>query len=135
MKNASTSSNTTYSKTLNQDIQPLSNPKRQLQPKTSGAALIRETRVSGFSPQGKTLGDRSNLDVELFELDDLQAAAGEHGKYMMVKKKPKKKKYKKIKMEVYKPKYKYKKIKMKVPVKKMKKKKVKGYMVKKKHHY
>lgn len=71
---------------------------------------------------------------KLLQWPDLHTAEGEHGKYVMVKKKPKKKKYKKIKMEVYKPKMKYKKIKMKVPVKKMKKKKVKGYMVKK-HHY
>lgn len=79
------------------------------------------------------MGDPVGLDTALDSQMDLQTAAGEHKKYILVKKKPK---HKKIKMEVYKPKMKYKKIKMKVPVKKMKKKKVKGYLVKKeKHHY
>lgn len=77
------------------------------------------------------LGDSVNLDAALESQSDLQTAAGEHKKYILVKKKPK---HKKIKMEVYKPKMKYKKIKMKVPVKKMKKKKVKGYLVKKEKH-
>ena len=102
---------------------------------TSNTA-IRATSATGLSSSSTspakfsrgTLGDRGRLDDE-----DLMTAAGEHGKYMLVKKKPK---HKKIKMEVFEPKMKYKKIKMKIPVKKMKKKKVKGYLVKKeKHHY
>lgn len=71
------------------------------------------------------LGDAGSL---IRRVRDLDTAAGEHGKYILVKKKPK---HKKIKMEVFEPKMKYKKIKMKIPVKKMKKKKVKGYLVKK----
>lgn len=85
------------------------------------------------APTKITMGDSVGLETAIDSHRDLTPAAGEHKKYILVKKKPK---HKKIKMEVYKPKMKYKKIKMKVPVKKLKKKKVKGYLVKKeKHHY
>lgn len=77
------------------------------------------------------MGDSIGLEAALNSREDLTPAAGEHKKYILVKKKPK---HKKIKMEVFKPKMKYKKIKMKVPVKKLKKKKVKGYLVKKEKH-
>ena len=80
---------------------------------------------------GKMLGDTATLWTDVDSQADLQTAAGEHKKYILVKKKPK---HKKIKMEVYEPKMKYKKIKMKVPVKVLKKKKVKGYLVKKEKH-
>lgn len=88
---------------------------------------------SKIKPPMSSLGDAARLDSALSSRGDLLPAAGEHKKYILVKKKPK---HKKIKMDVYEPKMKYKKIKMKVPIKKLKKKKVKGYLVKKEHgHY
>lgn len=97
---------------------------QQTQVESSGRNLL--------ARRSSQLGDSVGLETAVNSQQDLMTAAGEHKKYMLVKKKPK---HKKIKMEVYKPKMKYKKIKMKVPVKKMKKKKVKGYLVKKEHHH
>ena len=86
---------------------------------------------SAIPMPNEMLGDTAGLRAAMDSHFDLDTAAGEHKKYMLVKKKPKPKK---IKMEVFKPKMKYKTIKMKVPVKVMKKKKVKGYLVKKEKH-
>lgn len=120
---------------LNHDksIEPNRKSETLKQNATLEAPLVRTVRFSQASSNYNKLimGDPIGLETALNSHRDLMPAAGEHKKYILVKKKPK---HKKIKMEVYKPKMKYKKIKMKVPVKKMKKKKVKGYLVKKEKH-
>lgn len=91
---------------------------------------LTKREVSSNDERGLVLS--STAHRRMGDSADLDTAAGEYKKYVLVKKKPK---HKKIKMEVLKPEIKYKKIITKVPYKKMKKQKVKGYLVKKEHKH